>query len=123
MERREGAAEQGHVDLTEQPGKQEGGKRVQLTPSNPQKMARALAAMCVDVYGPDDDNWPTINVVVLSKAGQDPTVANRVLSSEFAPIVSRFDSEGSVIDDIKDYMNRDEQELYYKYKSEYGNKQ
>jgi hypothetical protein len=102
--------------------KMENGKRVELTPNNPQKMARAFAAMCVDVYGPDDDNWPTINVVVLSKAGQDPTAANRVLSSEFGPIVRLFDSEGSVIDDIKDFMNRSEQDLYYQYKSEYGNR-
>jgi hypothetical protein len=103
--------------------KKEGGKKVQLTPINPQKMARTLGAMCVDVYGPDDDNWPTINVVVLPKAGQDPTVANRVVSSEFGPIIRTFDSEGSVIDDIKDFMNDKELDLYYKYKSEYGNKQ
>jgi hypothetical protein len=91
------------------------------SPPQPKKMAKAFQAMCVDVYGRDSDGWPTINVVILAKAGQDSRYANKLLTSEFKPIISTFNSDGSIIDDIKKYMNRDEQELFIKYRSEYGN--
>ena len=35
------------------------------------KMTASLKKMCMDVYGPDKKTWPTINVVVLAKAGKD----------------------------------------------------
>ncbi|MDF7806828.1 hypothetical protein P4E94_05205 [Pontiellaceae bacterium B12219] len=92
------------------------------TPAQPRKMAQSLQKMCLDVYGPDKKKWPTINVVVLAKAGKDSSGANKVLSSEFGPIINAFRADGSVIDDIKKYMNDAEQKLYLKYQSEYANK-
>lgn len=94
-----------------------------MSPNQPRKMARSLAAMCLDVYGPDKKTWPTINVVVLAKAGRESTQANKVLNEEFGAIWKAFRSDGSVIDDIKKYMNEDERSLYRKYMAEYGNKQ
>mgnify|MGYP001820944857 CR=1 FL=1 len=90
-------------------------------PDEPVKMAAALQKMCMDVYGPDKKQWPTINVVVLARAGADGKAANRILSEEFAPIVKRFKGDGSVIDDIKKYMTEAEQDLLRKYQAEYGN--
>jgi hypothetical protein len=92
------------------------------TPAQPRKMAESLQRMCLDVYGPDKKRWPTINVVVLAKAGKDSSAANKVLHNEFGPIISAFKADGSVIDDIKKYMNDAERELYLKYQSEYANK-
>ncbi|MDF7801536.1 hypothetical protein P4C99_18810 [Pontiellaceae bacterium B1224] len=88
----------------------------------PRKMAQSLQQMCLDVYGSDKRKWPTINVVVLAKAGKDSTAANKVLRDQFGPIISSFRADGSVIDDIKKYMNESEQALYRKYQVEYGNK-
>ncbi|VGO11652.1 hypothetical protein PDESU_00197 [Pontiella desulfatans] len=98
-------------------------KKGNRTPAQPTKMANSLKKMCLDVYGPDKKKWPTINVVVLAKAGRDSTGANRVLNDEFGPIWKGFKSDGSVIDDIKKFMNKGEQELYRKYQSQYGNKE
>jgi hypothetical protein len=98
----------------------DGGKK---TPDQPRKMAQSLQKMCLDVYGPDKKKWPTINVVVLAKAGKDSTQANKVLGEEFGPIVNAFKADGSVIDDIKKFMNEAEKDLYLKYQAEYGNKQ
>ncbi|MEE9368554.1 MAG: hypothetical protein V3V05_06775 [Pontiella sp.] len=93
------------------------------SPDQPRKMAKSLASMCRDTYGPDKKKWPTINVVVLAKAGKDSTRANKCLSEEFGPIWKGFKSDGSIIDDIKKFMNEEEQVLYRKYMAEYGNKQ
>ena len=68
------------------------GKSVNKTSNNPRKMAQSLQKMCLDVYGPDKKKWPTINVVVLAKAGRDSTGANRVLSEQFGPIVKSLQS-------------------------------
>ncbi len=100
-----------------------GGKQEAKTPDQPRKMAKSLQKMCLDVYGPNKKKWPTINVVVLAKAGKESTGANRVLNEEFGPIIKSFKADGSVIDDIKKFMNSDEQDLYRKYQAEYGNKQ
>ncbi|MDZ8120117.1 hypothetical protein [Pontiella agarivorans] len=99
------------------------GEREKISDNNPRKMAKALSAMCLDVYGPDKKKWPTINVVVLAKAGKNSDGANRVLGEQFGPIVKSFNADGSVIDDIKKFMNEQEQKLYSKYMAEYGNKQ
>jgi hypothetical protein len=100
-----------------------GKDRQVISENNPRKMAKSLALMCMDAYGPDKKKWPTINVVVLAKAGKDSTGANRVLSEQFGPIIKSFKADGSVIDDIKKFMNDAERELYRKYMAEYGNKQ
>ncbi len=88
--------------------------------SEPRRMAQAFAQIMLDSYGPDRKTWPTVNVVVLAKVGRDPSRAYNVLNNEFSPILKAFKSEGSVIEDIKDFMNKEEEELYYTYKSEYG---
>lgn len=99
------------------------GKSITLKEYQPRKMANALQRMCLDVYGPDKKKWPTINVVVLAKAGKESTGANKVLNEQFSPIVKSFKSDGSVIDDIKKFMNEDERGLYRKYQAEFGNKE
>jgi hypothetical protein len=101
---------------------EESGEKIEIKPYQPRKMASALRNMCVDVYGLDKSKWPTINVVVLAKAGRDIKAASRTLSEYFAPIIGSFDSDGSIIEDIKKYMNEEERELYFKYQSEYGNR-
>ncbi len=88
---------------------------------NPSKITSSYKKMCLDVYGPDKKLWPTINVVVLAKAGKDSTGANNVLNSKFGPVVKGFRGDGSVIDDITDYMTDDEKVLMRKYRTEYEN--
>jgi hypothetical protein len=85
------------------------------------KMTASLKKMCMDVYGPDKKTWPTINIVVLAKAGRDSSGANKVLYDQFGPIWKGFNSEGSIIDDITKYMTEDEEDLFKKYRSEYAN--
>lgn len=85
------------------------------------KLTSGLKKLCTDVYGPDQKKWPTINVVVLANAGRDSSRASTVLSSQFGPVISAFKGDGSVIDDITKFMTDDEEELYRKYRSEYGN--
>lgn len=101
--------------------KKVGGKNEMIHPNQPRKMTNALKQMCLDTYGMNKDNWPTINVIVLAKAGTDATQAGRVLSEQFGPIINTFRSDGSVIDDIKKYMNDEEKILYRKYQDQYGN--
>jgi hypothetical protein len=86
----------------------------------PTKMRDSLRQMCLDTYGPDKKGWPTINVVVLAKAGRDSTGANRVLNEEFGPIWKGFNSDGSVIDDISKFMTDDERKLMREYAAQYG---
>ena len=87
----------------------------------PSKLANSLKKMCLDVYGPDKKKWPTINIVVLAKAGRESAGAQNVLNSQFGPIISSFKGDGSVIEDITKFMNSDEQKLFNKYRAEYGN--
>lgn len=112
-----------YIDGWHKTSKSADGSQEQKSPNNPRKMAQSLQKMCLDVYGPDKKKWPTINVVVLAKAGKDSTGANKVLGEQFGPIIKSFRADGSVIDDIKKYMNEAEQALYRKYQAEYGNKQ
>ncbi|VGO11651.1 hypothetical protein PDESU_00196 [Pontiella desulfatans] len=88
----------------------------------PSKMAASLKQMCTDSYGPDRKKWPTINIVVLTKAGKDSQGAGNVLNAQFGPIWKGFNADGSVIDDIKKFMNEEERDLYRKYQSQYGSK-
>lgn len=100
----------------------EGGRNVERTPNQPQKMAKSLEKICLDVYGADKKRWPTINVVVLAKAGRDSEGASNVLGNLFGPIVSAFKGDGSIIEDITDFMNDEEKKLYKQYQSQYSNK-
>lgn len=111
-----------YIDGWQQTKTNSDGSRERISPDQPKKMAKALQKMCLDVYGPDRKKWPTINVVVLAKAGKDSTGAAKVLGDEFGPIIRAFKADGSIIEDIKDYMNDAEKKLFLKYQSEYGNK-
>ena len=37
------------------------------------------------------------------------------------PVWKSFNGQGSVIEDIKDYMNEAEKDQYYEYRGDYGN--
>jgi hypothetical protein len=89
----------------------------------PAKIAASYKKMFVDVYGPDKKRWPTINIVVLAKAGKDSQGAYNILNSQFGPIWKGSKGSGSVIEDITKYMNADERNLMDKYRAEYGNSQ
>jgi len=84
----------------------------------PGKIASAFKKMFADVYGPDRKRWPTVNVVVL-KHSKDP---DKVLNGQFGPIWRGTKGDGSVIHDIKKFMNDEEQKLYRKYQAEHANK-
>lgn len=88
--------------------------------NEPDKTARAFALMMRDVYGPDKKAWPSVNVVVLTPAGRSTDGAYRTLNQEFNKIYRSFGGQGSVIEDIKDYMNDEEKELYNQYRSQYA---
>ena len=86
----------------------------------PDKTARAFAMMMRDVYGPDKKTWPSVNVVVLTPAGKSTDGAYRTLNEQFGKIYRSFGGEGSVIEDIKDFMNDEEKRLYHQYRSQYA---
>jgi len=86
----------------------------------PEKMVAGYKKMIRDIYGPDKNRWPTLNVVVLSHAGRDSAKAHEVLNSQFGPLVKAFRGSGAVIDEISKFMNADERKLLGKYASEYG---
>jgi hypothetical protein len=86
----------------------------------PSKMMASYKKMFLDVYGPDKKTWPTINVVVLARAGRDSQGAYKVLNEQFGPIWKGTRGEGSVIEDITKYMTDDEKDLMEQYRAEYG---
>ncbi len=86
----------------------------------PAKITAAYKAMCSDIYGKDSKKWPTINVVVLAPAGRDSQGAYNVLDSQFGPVWKGFKGDGSVIEDITDYMTDDEKDLLKKYAAKHG---
>jgi hypothetical protein len=82
----------------------------------PEIMVGAYEKMCRDLYGPNREDYPSVNVVVLSHAGNDSQIAWDVLKDRFYPIYSFFRGEGSVIKDIKDFMTEEELERLKTYK-------
>ena len=70
---------------------------------------------------PEKKTWPTINVVVFAKAGKDSSGANKVRYDQVGSIWKGFNSEGSIIDDITQYMTNDGKDLMNKYRAEYAN--
>ncbi|MEC7908003.1 MAG: hypothetical protein VYB95_01610 [Verrucomicrobiota bacterium] len=88
--------------------------------NEPNKMARSFANMIRDTYGPDKKSWPSINVIVLTEAGKDSESAYKCLNEDFGIIWKSFNGQGSVIEDIKDYMNEDEKDLYFDFKNQFG---
>ena len=87
----------------------------------PDKTTRKFANVIRDIYGPDRNNWPSVNVVVLTSAGKNSDGSYKTLNDEFGKIWKSFNGQGSVIEDIKDYMTEDEKDLYYEYRGQYGN--
>jgi hypothetical protein len=86
----------------------------------PDKTTRKFAVLIRDIYGPDKKNWPSVNIVVLTPAGKNSDGSYKTLNDEFGKVWKSFNGQGSVIEDIKDYMNDDEKDKYYEYRSEYG---
>lgn len=82
---------------------------------NPAKLSKSYRDMIRDVYGPDKNRWPTLNVVVLKHGGADP---NTVLNAQFGPIIKTFRGDGSVIHDIQKYMTDEEREMYKEFRSQ-----
>ena len=88
----------------------------------PEKIVESYHEMFREIYGSDKmsrKSWPTINVVVLSRAGEDVKIAEGVLNRQFYPIWKGTRGDGSVIRDITDYMTDEEQDLMKKYRAEY----
>jgi hypothetical protein len=85
---------------------------------NPAKVAASYKNMIQDVYGPDRNRWPTLNVVVLEYGNQDPS---NILNNQYGPIIKAFRGDGSIIHDISKYMTDEEKDTYRAYKSQYGN--
>jgi hypothetical protein len=90
----------------------------------PSKILASYRAMFADVYGANKKLWPSVNVVVLSSANaKNADRAHDRLNSQFGPIWKGTNGEGSVIDDISNYMTDDEEALMRKYRSQYGGSQ
>lgn len=82
---------------------------------SPSKLSSAYKKMMRDVYGPDKNRWPTLNVVVLKHGNKNP---NTVLNSQFGPVISAFRGDGSVISDISKYMTDEEKDMYNEFRSQ-----
>jgi hypothetical protein len=63
--------------------------------------------ICKDLYGSDKKKYPTINVVVLGRSGQDAQNLSNVLST-YAPIIDAFRGQGEIVEDIRDHMTPEE---------------
>lgn len=81
---------------------------------HPKHFAKAYQKICEDIYDLQGMKRPTINVVVLSHAGRNPVGATRTLE-RFSPIIRASKGDGSVIEDIRDYMTRAEKKRLESY--------
>ena len=93
----------------------------QVAEVDPDKSTRKFATVIRDIYGPDKKNWPSVNIVVLTPAGKNVDGSYKTLNDDFGKIWKSFNGQGSVIEDIKDYMNEAEKDQYYEYRGDYGN--
>ena len=75
---------------------------------HPKDIAAAYEKICEDLYDPANLKRPSVNVVVLAPAGAKPAGAQRVLDERFKPIIRVSGGKGSVIEDIRKYMNPEE---------------
>ncbi|MDF7799590.1 hypothetical protein P4C99_08940 [Pontiellaceae bacterium B1224] len=83
---------------------------------NPEKLCDAYREMIREVYGPDKNRWPTLNVVVLEHGNLNPNI---VLNNQFGPVMKAFRGDGSTITDISKYMTDEERTMYKNYRSQY----
>lgn len=67
----------------------------------------AFMDICSDIYGPDRKKYPTINVVIMNRVGQEASRATRQLD-QYYPIINAFRGRGDVIEDIRDHMTPEE---------------
>ena len=58
------------------------------------------------------------NIIINDKRGN--ILIYSTLNDQFGVVWQSFGGKGSVIEDIKDYMNEDERELYNQYRSQFG---
>lgn len=75
---------------------------------HPKAIADAYRKISADHYELAGFRPPTINVVVLSNVGVDSAEAKRVLDERFRPLIRASKGRGSVIGDIRDFMNQEE---------------
>ncbi|MDF7825950.1 hypothetical protein P4B35_18110 [Pontiellaceae bacterium B12227] len=85
---------------------------------NPAKLSSGYRAMIRDIYGPDKNSWPSMNVVVLQHGKLNAGV---VLNNQFGPVIKAFRGDGSTINDISKYMTDEERAMYKDYRSQYQN--
>ena len=69
--------------------------------------------ICNDIYGPNTKKYPTINVVVLGRSGQDAANLSKVLET-YSPIINAFRGRGEIVEDIRDHMTLEEREAMEK---------
>jgi hypothetical protein len=72
-------------------------------------MANSYKKIARAIYGPDKKKYPTVNVVVLNKVGNDVENAEKN-RDRFSPITAAFRGKSGIIEDIKDVMTDDELE-------------
>jgi hypothetical protein len=73
----------------------------------PGVLSQAFMDICTDIYGPDRRKFPTINVVVLTRPGQNADGASNVLD-RYISLINKFRGRGEIIDDIRNYMTEEE---------------
>jgi hypothetical protein len=74
---------------------------------DPAMMSRGYKKMALEIYGPDRKRYPTVNVVVLNKVGNNIDKAF-INSTKFEPITSTFRGKSGIIKNIKDVMTPEE---------------
>jgi hypothetical protein len=70
----------------------------------PGDLNAALQDICNDIYGPDRQKWPTLNVVILSRPGRNVDFQR----DRYVPIVNSFGGVIETINDIRDHMTPEE---------------
>ncbi|VGO14782.1 hypothetical protein PDESU_03351 [Pontiella desulfatans] len=73
----------------------------------PGVLTQSFMDICTDIYGPDRKRFPTINVVVLTRPGQNAEGASNVLDT-YISIINKFRGKGEIINDIRDHMTVEE---------------
>jgi hypothetical protein len=74
---------------------------------DPAVNAQSYLNICKDLYGPDRRKYPSINVVVMARTGRSTDSASSTLS-RYTPIINTFRGQGTLIEDIRDYMTDEE---------------
>jgi hypothetical protein len=70
-------------------------------------ITQAFLDICAYLYGPDRKKYPSINVVVMARSGQDEDGVSNVMS-KYMPIVNTFRGKTEAVNDIRDLMTPEE---------------